>query len=106
MADASFRDFVLDQLAGLRGLDCRAMFGGYGLYADERFFGIVHRGALYFRTDEQSRPDYLRRGMRPFVPGPRQSLKAYYEVPAEILEDPESLLDWARRALAAKHSPY
>ncbi|HEX6928346.1 MAG TPA: TfoX/Sxy family protein [Gammaproteobacteria bacterium] len=104
MSDASFRDFVLEQLTGMHGLACRAMFGGHGLYADEVFFGIIHRGALYFRTDEQSRPEYERRGMRPFMPGPRQSLKAYYEVPAEILEDPESLIEWARRARMAKHT--
>ena len=27
----SFKDFVLDQLSDLRGVTCRAMFGGYGL---------------------------------------------------------------------------
>ena len=27
-----FKDYVLDQLADLRGVTCRAMFGGYGLY--------------------------------------------------------------------------
>lgn len=101
MADTSFRDFVLEQLEDLHGLVCRPMFGGHGLYSDEVFFGIIHRGALYFRTDEQSRPEYLRQGMRPFMPKPRQSLKAYYEVPAGVLEDPELLVEWARRAMAA-----
>lgn len=39
-----FKDFVLDQLADLRGLRCRAMFGGYGLYRGNTFFGIIHKG--------------------------------------------------------------
>jgi TfoX/Sxy family transcriptional regulator of competence genes len=34
MADASFKDFVLDQLQHLDDIECRAMFGGYGLYAE------------------------------------------------------------------------
>lgn len=102
MSDASFRDFVLEQLGGLEGLACRRMFGGYGLYGGDVFFGIIHGGALYFRTDERSRSDYLQQGMRPFMPNPRQSLKAYYEVPVTVLEEPELLAEWARRAMAAR----
>ena len=52
MADDSFRDFVLDQLDGLPGLRCKAMFGGHGIYADEAFFAIVHDGRIYFKVDE------------------------------------------------------
>lgn len=47
----SFRDFVLDQLPALGDIRCRAMFGGYGLYLGEDFFGIVYDGRLYFKTD-------------------------------------------------------
>ena len=39
--DDGFKDFVLDQLTELRGLRCRAMFGGYGLYCTGFFFGII-----------------------------------------------------------------
>ena len=38
--DESFKDFVLDQLQGLEEVEARRMFGGYGLYRDETFFGI------------------------------------------------------------------
>jgi len=56
--DESFKDFVLDQLQALAGVDARRMFGGFGLYRDEIFFGIVYRGRLYFKTDEGDRlPD-------------------------------------------------
>jgi DNA transformation protein len=41
-----FKDFVLDQLADLRGVTARAMFGGYGLYRSVTFFGIVHQDRL------------------------------------------------------------
>src|ERR1044071_3374580 len=49
--DESFKDFVLDQLQELAGVEARRMFGGFGLYRDEIFFGIVHRVRLYFKTD-------------------------------------------------------
>ena len=98
MSDTSFLDHVLEQLEGAKGLKSRAMFGGYGLYIGESFFGIVHGGSLYMRTDEASRPDYLKAGSRPFNPKGKVELHRYYEVPAHVLDDSEELLRWARRA--------
>ena len=97
-ADDSFTAYVLDQLAPLEGLGCRAMFGGHGLYLGSTFFGIVSGGRLYFKTDETTSSEYVRRGMKPFAPSERQLLKTYYEVPADVLEDCRRLADWARAA--------
>jgi DNA transformation protein len=94
----SFKDFVLDQLDGLRGVTCRSMFGGYGLYQGEVFFGIIHKGRLYFKTDGASRETYRARGMKPFRPNQKQTLKTYYEVPVEVMEDAERLVAWAGQA--------
>jgi DNA transformation protein and related proteins len=93
-----FKDFVLDQLSGLRGVTCRAMFGGYGLYQNDVFFGIIHKSRLYFKTDETSRAAYRKRGMKPFRPNAGQTLKTYYEVPVEIVEDADQLITWAKQA--------
>jgi DNA transformation protein len=93
-----FKDFVLDQLADLRGLTCRAMFGGYGLYHREKFFGIIHKGRLYFKTDQTTAPRYRDRGMKSFKPTSNQTLKNYYEVPVEVLEDSDDLSTWASQA--------
>lgn len=93
-----FRDFVLDQLSGLWGLTSRAMFGGYGLYQGDRFFGIIHKGRLYLKTDRVTAPRYREQGMTPFKPTATQTLKNYYEVPVDILETPDDLLTWASHA--------
>lgn len=95
----SFKEFVLDQLRALGPVDCKAMFGGYGLYYDEIFFGIISKGQLYFKTDQTTVKDYQEKGMQPFRPNFKQTLKNYYEVPAEILEDGEELAKWARESL-------
>lgn len=100
MTDHSFRDFILDQLkTGVRDVTCRAMFGGHGLYQGKIFFGIIHKGRLYFKTDEASRAEYVQGGMKPFRPNARQTLTTYYEVPVEIIEDGEQLAAWAERAI-------
>ena len=93
-----FKDFVLDQLGELPGLTHRAMFGGYGLYQRETFFGIIHRGRLYFKTDRITAPRYHDVGMKPFKPTPTQTLKNYYEVPVEVLEAADDLTAWATQA--------
>jgi DNA transformation protein len=98
--DDSFADFILDQLQDLPDLECRAMFGGHGLYQDEIFFGIIAKGRLYFKTDEKSAALYRRRGMKPFRPNAKQTLKNYYEVPGEVLEDRDEVAAWARAAIA------
>ena len=99
MPEESFKTFVLDQLAPLKRVACRAMFGGHGLYRGEVFFGILFNGRLYFKTDFASRPAYRERGMQAFRPSASMTLKTYYEVPVEILEDAEEFLRWARRAI-------
>ena len=50
MPNDSFKEFVLDQLSQLGQVECRAMFGGHGLYHNEAFFGIISKGRLYFKT--------------------------------------------------------
>ena len=99
MTRDSFKEFVLDQLCGLGAVSCRAMFGGYGLYQGATFFGIIFKGRLYFKTDSTTQPRYREMGMAPFRPSAKQTLKTYYEIPADILEDPDQLIMWARQAI-------
>jgi len=68
MPDDSFKEFVLDQLGALPELCARAMFGAHGLYAGEKFFGILDEGRLFFKTEAASAADYTSRGMGAFTP--------------------------------------
>lgn len=99
MRHDSFKDFVLDQLREMPALTGKAMFGGHGLYQGATFFGIIHKGRLYFKTNDVTQPLYRARGMQPFRPSAKQTLTQYYEVPTDILEDPDRLIVWARRAV-------
>jgi DNA transformation protein and related proteins len=94
-----FKDFVLDQLTDLRGVTCRAMFGGYGLYHRATFFGIIHKGRLYFKVTPETVDQYNAHGMSPFRPNPKQTLKSFYEVPVGVIEDTEQLNKWAEQSV-------
>ncbi|MGP0566414.1 MULTISPECIES: TfoX/Sxy family protein [unclassified Nitrospina] len=104
MTDSSFTDFVLEQLEGMGPVRCRAMFGGHGLYADDVFFAIIYNNVLYFKTDGKTVSQFVGQGMRPFQPRPGQTLKNYYEVPTEVLENADTLIQWARQAVAVDDS--
>ena len=97
--EAGFKAFVEDQLSGLRGVSYRTMFGGYGIYQGRTFFGIIYRGQLYFKTSEATRGRYKEAGMEPFRPNAKQTLKNYYEVPADVVESSDELAAWAQEAI-------
>ena len=97
--DESFKDFIVDQLSEMDGVEARRMFGGHGLYQDETFFGIVHKGKLFFKIDESTVGEYRKRKMKSFRPNGKQTLKSYYQVPVEIIEDADGLRQWAVKAV-------
>jgi len=94
-----FRDFVLDQMCDIGSLECRPMFGGYGFYAGGKFFGLIYQQQFYLKTDEDTRKQFQAAGMSCFQPKPKQKLGAYYEVPADVMENATELTRWARAAV-------
>jgi len=101
VADDSFKEFVLDQLSALPEVRARAMFGAHGLYSGESFFGILDEGRLFFKTDARSQADYTARGMGPFTYESKGKMMtmSYHEVPPDVLEQPQELAEWARKAI-------
>ncbi|HEX2450233.1 MAG TPA: TfoX/Sxy family protein [Gemmatimonadales bacterium] len=97
-----FRAFVLEQLGrAVPQLRSRSMFGGVGLYSGARFFALIDNDTLFFKVDDVTRGDFERRGMEPFRPGGADGeTMGYYELPADVLEDPDALRQWADQAVA------
>lgn len=40
--------------------------------------------------------------MKPFRPNAKQTIKSYYQVPVNVLEDADVLCEWAKRAVAVQ----
>ena len=95
--------WVLEQLSGAEGVSFRRMFGAFGLYRNEVFFGIISGDTLFFKVSDANRADYETRGMARFRPYRNKPLlsMSYYEVPADVLEDADECVGWAMRAVAA-----
>jgi DNA transformation protein and related proteins len=97
--DDNFVEFICDQLDAWEAVTYKPMFGGYGLYCGVIFFGIVYDGRLYFKTNDASRTKYEAWESAPFQPNAKQTLKSYYEVPVDILENREELSALAEEAV-------
>ena len=97
----SYREFVKEQLAQVLPVTTRPMFGGLTFFSEGRAFALADDDRLYFKTDATNRPDFEAAGMGPFLPfGDPAKPMAYFELPPELLEDPEALEPWVRKAVA------
>ena len=101
--NTSLANYVAEQLAFLGRISCRAIFGGVGIFHEERLLGIVINGALYLHTGAANLDDYVSRGMPQFKPYPNafDLTTDHHQVPPDIIEDPQLLKVWGERALLA-----
>jgi DNA transformation protein len=95
---SDYLDFVLEQLAPVGPLTSRKMFGGVGLYAQGLFFALIDDDTLYLKGDESLRPDFEAADSVQFAPL-GMSPMAYWSAPAEALDEPERMVEWARRSI-------
>lgn len=95
-----FIEYILGQLSSWGEVTVRKMFGGAGLYLDGDIFGIVANDVAYLKVDETNRGKFLLAGSAPLKPFPnRPTVLSYFEIPPEILENPDELIEWAEESL-------
>jgi len=96
-----FLEFVLDLFSDWGGVTARKMFGGAGLYRSGKMFGLVADDVTYLKVDKTNEEKFVAAGSSPFKPYPdKPGTMSYYDIPPDILEDPEKLIEWARESLA------
>jgi DNA transformation protein len=106
---AAYKAFVKDLLSDFGPISIRNMFSGAGIYVDGVIFAIIFDDTLYLKADEVFTGAFAAEGKGPFTyrrKGRAPVAMPYWEVPERLLDDPEELVTWARRAhavaLAAK----
>ena len=97
---------VLDLFEGLGPLTTRKMFGGVVFYSEGQIFAAkmsdgrlqlkgVDAMVAVFDAEGWPRWTYTREG------SDKTTAMPYWEMPEELLDDPDAACDWARRALDA-----
>jgi DNA transformation protein len=96
-----FVDYVIEQLSSWGDVSVRRMFGGAGVYREGTMFGVIAEDVAYLKVDDSNRDDFVRAGSAPFEPYPEKiktTVRTYFEIPADVLEDPDELAKWAKRS--------
>ena len=102
-AKSEFVEYLTEQLQSLGAVSARGMFGGWGFYLDGRMFALLADEIFYIKADDANRVDFETRGLPPFryeMKGKRLTM-AYFQPPAEAMDDGEMLCAWARKGVAA-----
>ena len=82
----------------------RRMFGGVGVFVDERMIALVSRDVIHLKADPETIPAFEQEGLSPFSYATRdgeRKLTSYWRMPDRLYDDPEELARWAQAAHAA-----
>jgi DNA transformation protein len=79
----------------------RRMFGGAGIFVDERMIGLVSDGVIFLKADSETIPAFEREGQAPFTYPTKNgthTLTSYWRMPDRLYDDVEELARWAHAA--------
>ncbi len=97
---AEFKEYVLEFLEPLFPVRTSSFFGGVGISYNSVQFAMIMGNSLFFVVDENSRKKYEQAEMQPFSYTTKKGqiqVRKYFELPEEILTDPEQLSLWAKK---------
>jgi DNA transformation protein len=103
-ADAGLVEHVRDLLEPLGKVTVKRFFGGHAFTLGGAQFAMLIDGVAYLRADAELAKELESLGSLAFRYQTKQRevrVGAYWSVPDSGLDDSDSLVAWARRALAA-----
>jgi len=91
---------VFERLGRIR---TRRMFGGHGIWHEDRMIALVANDTLYLKADAESAPHFDALDLPPFTYERQgQSMPMSYRLaPADLFEDRHEAALWGRRAYEA-----
>ncbi len=100
---SEFVEYLKEAFRDFGPISVRKMFGGHGIYYDGVMIGLVADDVLYLKVDAASAPKFLEHGLSQFKypKGDKLVGMSYYQAPAEALEDPTEMREWAQLAYEA-----
>jgi TfoX/Sxy family transcriptional regulator of competence genes len=85
----------------LLGAEPRKLFGYSCVFAKGNMFAGLHESGMVLRLPDEQRAEFLRlKGAKQFEPMPGRVMREYVVVPKVLLNAPEQLRMWVKKALA------
>ena len=113
-ASASFKEFLIEQMAGFGPVVIKSMFGGAGIMRDGQMFALIDDDVLYFKADDTTKIAFEKEGLAQFTykaKGGKLMEMNYWRAPERCMDDPDEMAQWCRVAFsvalkaAAKKKP-
>ncbi|MBL6786356.1 MAG: TfoX/Sxy family protein [PS1 clade bacterium] len=103
-----YKSFVAELFEPLGTVQIRHMFGGAGVYYRDVMFALISNETLYLKADDVNRLMFEAADTNPFLFKPKTGKNAgksvalsFWELPEELLDDPDALLDWLNASVDA-----
>lgn len=93
-SQASFVEFVIDQLSGCEGVTAKKMFGEYALYLSGKMFALICDDQLFIKPTSASRA-FLQENSEIIEANPYPQAKPWFLIVSDLLEDREKLTELA-----------
>jgi DNA transformation protein len=103
-ASKEFVGHVRELLSSIGEFSDGKFFGGHALKHRGKQFAMIMGNTLYLRVNDETRPQYVAKGSKPFsylTKARRVEVRTYFAAPDELLESKEALLAWTRKAIHA-----
>lgn len=97
--------YIEEMLEPVGGLEFKPFFGGKSLRCRDVQIGMLMGDVFYLSVEGDLREALKARGGQPFrymTKHGERVIEKYCELPADILDDHEELIDWVRKTIAAK----
>jgi DNA transformation protein len=110
----SFKEFLIEQMAGFGPVTIRTMFGGAGVMRDGLMFALIDDEVLYLKADDETKAAFVAENLSQFTyvaKGGKKMEMAYWRIPERCLDDADEMAKWCRVAYgealkaAAKKKP-
>ena len=100
---SEFVDSLHEVFERLGRIRTRRMFGGHGIWHEDRMIALVAKDTLYLKADAESAPHFDALDLPPFTYERQgQSMPMSYRLaPADLFEDRHEAALWGRRAYEA-----
>ena len=102
MGAAADSAYISELFAGFGPVTVRRMFSGAGVFADGLMIALVVDGVIFLKADVLTIPAFESEGLRPFSYKTKdgdRTLNSYWRMPERLYDEPDELVDWARRAM-------
>jgi len=87
-------ELFVEKLNVIEGVTSKKMFGGHGIFHNDKMFGIVDsKGQYFLKADDTNKSIFEAHNAE------KHSKMPYFSIPDEVMTNQEKLVEWAKKSI-------